>query len=115
MTPSSAWMVDSTLSASGKQSCWGFVPNNTGDSIMLVSPIYNLSGFAYVYLRFTHICKVSSDDIVSIEYKEDYVGSKWTKIPNSRYEGSSQTYRKQRTFHDESYVEWVGNDLLLNR
>ena len=65
-----------------------------------------------MYLRYTHICKVSSDDIVSIEYKEDYVGSKWTKIPNSRYEGSSQTYRKQRTFHDESYVEWVGNDLL---
>ncbi|MDD2286291.1 MAG: right-handed parallel beta-helix repeat-containing protein, partial [Paludibacter sp.] len=111
-TPTSAWMVDSSLSASGKQSCWGFVPNNTGDSIMLVSPLYDLTPYAYAYLRFTHICKVAKEDIVTIEYREDYVGAKWTRIPNSRYEGNSLTYRKQRTFNDESYVEWVGNDLL---
>jgi len=111
MTPSHAWMVDSTLNASEKNSCWGFVPNNTGDSMMLVSPVYDLTAYAYVYLRFTHICKVAPTDIVSVEYKEDYVGARWTKIAGSRYEGSSQTYKKQRTFNDESYVEWASNDL----
>ena len=74
--PQNAWIIDSNLSVTGK-SAWGIVPNSEGDSIELVSPIYDLKNYAYVYLRFSHICKVSDSDLVTVEYRENHVGSKW--------------------------------------
>ncbi|MBR0030803.1 MAG: hypothetical protein IJP61_00725, partial [Treponema sp.] len=109
-SPQSAWMIDTTLSVSGK-AAWGFVPNAEGDSIELISPVYDLSNYAYAYLRFAHICKVSEEDLVTVEYKENYVGSKWTPIPFTDYKGESSVYRKQRCFHQGAYPEWVKNDM----
>ncbi|MBP5614372.1 MAG: right-handed parallel beta-helix repeat-containing protein, partial [Bacteroidales bacterium] len=109
-SPQSAWMLDTTLSVGGK-AAWGFVPNAEGDSIELISPVYDLSNYAYAYLRFAHICKVSEEDLVTVEYKENYVGSKWVPIPYADYKGASQVYRKQRCFHHGAYPEWVKNDM----
>ena len=108
--PANAWMVDTTLSVSGK-AAWGFVPNAEGDSIELISPVYDLSNYAYAYLRFAHICKVSDEDIVTVEYKENYMGSQWKPIPYTDYRGESSVFRKQRCFHHGCYMEWEKGDL----
>jgi hypothetical protein len=109
-SPQNAWMLDTTLSVSGK-AAWGFVPNAEGDSIELISPVYDLSNYAYAYLRFAHICKVSDADLVTVEYKENYVGSKWTPIPFMDYRGESSVYRKQRCWHHGCYSAWLKSDL----
>ena len=109
-SPQNAWMLDTTLSVSGK-AAWGFVPNAEGDSIELISPVYDLSNYAYAYLRFAHICKVSDADLVTVEYRENYVGSKWTPIPFMDYRGESSVYRKQRCWHHGCYSAWLKSDL----
>ena len=108
--PANAWMVDTTLNVTGK-AAWGFVPNAEGDSIELISPVYDLSNYAYAYLRFSHICKVSDEDLVTVEYKENYVGSQWKPIPYLDYKGESSVFRKQRCFHHGCYPEWMKNDM----
>ena len=108
--PSSGWTMDTLLSVSGK-AAWGYVPNAEGDSIELISPVYDLSNYAYAYLRFSHICKVSDADLVTVEYRENFVGSKWTPIPYTDYKGSSSVFRRQRCFHHGCYLEWLKNDL----
>jgi len=110
-SPNSGWKMDTLLSVSGK-SAWGFVPNATGDSIELISPKYDLSNFAYAYLRFSHICKISEADIATVEFKEDYVGAKWTVIPIDEYRGSSTVFKKNRCFHQGSYNTWLKNDMM---
>ena len=109
-SPQNAWLIDTTLSVSGK-AAWGFVPNAEGDSIELISPVYDLSNYAYAYLRFTHICKVSDEDLVTVEYRENFVGSTWKPIPYTDYRGESSVFRKQRCFHHGCYSEWLKNDL----
>ncbi|MBR5690340.1 MAG: hypothetical protein IKX46_00085, partial [Verrucomicrobia bacterium] len=103
-------MLDTTLSVSGK-AAWGFVPNAEGDSIELISPVYDLSNYAYAYLRFSHICKVSDADLVTVEYRENFVGSQWKPIPYTDYRGESSVYRKQRCFHQGCYPTWLKNDM----
>jgi len=110
MQPTTAWASEDVLSVDGK-SCWGFIPDNKGDSAVLISPIYNLESYEYVYLRFTHICKILESDIATIEYKEDYVGGKWTKIPIASYRGSSILYRKKQVFNDNAYEIWQSNQI----
>ena len=83
-----------------------------GDSVELITPFYDLTNYAYAYLRFSHICKVSDSDEVTIEYKEDYVGSKWTKIPATDYRGNSLTYRRTGQFNHTSYNTWKSNDMM---
>ena len=111
-SPISHWSQDTILSASGKKSMWGLVPNAEGDSVELISPIYDLSNYAYAYLRFSHICKVSDSDEVTIEYKEDFVGSKWTRIPVTDYRGNSLTYRRTGQFNHGSYTTWKSGDMM---
>ena len=109
-SPQSAWLIDTTISVSGK-AAWGFVPNAEGDSIELISPVYDLSNYAYAYLRFSHICKVSDADLVTVEYRENYVGSQWKPIPYIDYRGESSVFRKQRCFHHGCYLDWLKNDM----
>ena len=111
-SPLTHWSQDTLYSASGKKSMWGMVPNAEGDSVELISPLYDLTNYAYAYLRFSHICKVSDSDEVTIEYKEDYVGSKWTKIPATDYKGNSLTYRRTGQFNQASYSTWKSNDMM---
>ncbi len=73
--------------------------------------MYDLSNYAYAYLRFTHICKVSDEDLVTVEYRENFVGSTWKPIPYTDYRGESSVFRKQRCFHHGCYSEWLKNDL----
>ena len=108
MQPTTAWASEDVLSVDGK-SCWGFIPDNEGDSAVLLSPIYDLENYEYVYLRFTHICKILESDIATIEYKEDYVGAKWTRIPIASYKGTSILYRKKQVFNDNAYEIWQSN------
>lgn len=109
MHPTTAWTLDTVLNVTGN-SCWGFVPDTKGDSVVLLSPMYDLTNYGYAYLRFSHICKLSESDRVTVEFREDYVGSNWKVIPSTIYQGSSITYRKALTFSDKSYSEWMSND-----
>ena len=108
-SPQSAWMIDTLLSVSGK-AAWGFVPNSEGDSIELISPMYDLGKYAYAYLRFSHICKVSDSDLVTVEFKENYMGSDWKPLPYQDYRGGSVVFRRQRCFHHGCYTDWMKED-----
>ncbi|MBR6920332.1 MAG: hypothetical protein IKN37_08480, partial [Bacteroidales bacterium] len=47
--PQSAWVFDTAVSTSGK-AIWGFVPTEEGDSIELVSPMYDFTKYGYIIL-----------------------------------------------------------------
>ena len=109
--PQNAWVFDTSVSISGK-SVWGFVPTEAGDSIELVSPWYDFKQYGYIILRFSHICKVSDSDEVTLEYKENYPGATWQAVPGTSYQGNSATYRRRGVFNQTSYAVWEGNNLL---
>ena len=103
-TPSTAWGTNTSYSVSPPNSCWGKVPSLFGDSIVLTTPYFDLSrggynSFAYAYLRFSHICKISPSDTVYIQYRANYVGSVWELVPGTYYNANS-------------YVEWQGADSM---
>ena len=110
-TPQQAWVFDTAVSTSGK-AIWGFVPTEEGDSIELVSPLYDFTNYRYIILRFSHICKVSDSDDVTVMYRENYPGAKWTVIPTSSYLGTCETYRKRGRFSQSGYPVWEKNNLL---
>ena len=113
VSPASHWRQDTLFSQSGRKSVWGMVPNAEGDSVELISPIYDLTQYEFAYLRFSHICKVSDSDIVTVECREDYVGSKWKPIPTQDYKGTASTYRRSSRFHHGSYSQWRSGDMML--
>ena len=113
VSPASHWRQDTLLSVSGRKSVWGMVPNAEGDSVELISPIYDLTQYEFAYLRFSHICKVSDSDIVTVECREDYVGSKWKPLPRQDYKGTASSYRRAARFHHASYSQWKSGDLLV--
>jgi hypothetical protein len=80
-SPASAWKIDANYYLSSHNSIRGVVPNMPGDEITLTSPTYDLSNYSYVLLHFSHICKVSPQDITRIEYKLQ--GMTWQVIPAS--------------------------------
>jgi hypothetical protein len=89
-TPASAWKIDSNYCVSSQNSIRGLVPNKEGDSTVLVSDVYDLSNYRHVLLRFSHICKVSPQDITRIEYKIS--GQAWKTIPATTYLGKAILY-----------------------
>lgn len=111
-SPAQNWQLDTLWSLSGKQSVWGMVPNAEGDSVELISPVYDLSNYVYAYLRFSHICKVSDSDFASVEYREAYIGAPWKHIPMDDYRGTSSTYRRSGFFNHKSYPAWMGGSLM---
>ena len=110
--PSNSWKADTNFYVSGHNSYRGIVPttNNAGDTSIIISPIYDLQAYGFVWLTFSHICKVSASDICQIEYREDYIGSTWEPIPTSSYEGSG-IYTNARCSH-QSYADWQPGDSL---
>lgn len=65
ITPGTSWRADTNLYVSSHTSYKGIVPigNNAGDTSVLTSPLYNFSSYSYIWLQFSHICKVSGYDI----------------------------------------------------
>jgi hypothetical protein len=108
-TPANAWSKDNNYNESPPYSYWGRSPNMIGDSIVLTTPIYNLSKYGEVILRFKHICKISPQDITRIEYKISSQG--WNPIPAAAYKGKG-TYYGSAGFNASSYAEWDENDSM---
>ncbi len=106
------WSSNSAYYVSYPKSYLGTVPQIDGDSVILVTPVYDfyVTNEQYVYLLFNHICKVSSDDIARIEYKEDNPSSNWQVLPVATYEGSGNY--TANGFNAASYSLWNENDIL---
>ena len=114
-TPGSAWTTTTSYQVDGTKSIWGYVPNMAGDSVVLTSPVYDFSSYAYVVLRFQHICKVSPSDEARLEYRLDMAGSggQWQVVPASAYEGSAAGYLLNPGFFSAaSYTAWDENDSI---
>ena len=114
-TPGSAWTTTTSYQVDGTKSIWGYVPNMAGDSVVLTSPVYDFSSYAYVMLRFQHICKVSPSDEARLEYRLDVAGTggQWQVVPASAYEGSAAGYLlNPGIFNAASYSAWVENDSI---
>jgi hypothetical protein len=109
-TPANAWKTNSVYALSVPNSYLGVLPNLPGDSIILTTPVYDLTGMDYVILRFSHICKVSPQDTVQIQYRG--VGlTNWVTLPGYAYQGKATNYTA-RGFSASSYTEWQAGDSL---
>ncbi|MDD3279961.1 MAG: hypothetical protein PHC83_00115, partial [Bacteroidales bacterium] len=62
INPTYSWITNADLHMSGQKSYIGYVPALNGDSVMLTTPFYDLTHYAYVHLKFNHICKVNKYD-----------------------------------------------------
>jgi len=123
ISPQNSWLPDATFylpNASGTNSIsyLGRVSNRVGagDTSVLMTHSYNCSNYPYVFLRFSHICKVSPCDIARIEYREDMGGGvfgPWRVIPASSYRGGSANYRNSLVFNASSYHDWEVNDSTI--
>ena len=105
-TPS--WKTDTDVVVSAKYAMHGHIPFTTGDTIELVTPFFDCSNYAYVLLRFKHICKVLPSDICEIQYQEQGLGTnyKWKAIPWDAYKGGCALYRTDLNFSHASYSDW---------
>ena len=107
------WEQTSEYSVSGVQSIYGEVPFRKGDSIILTSPWYDFTNYGYISLRFFHICKIATTDIVKIQFRVDAIGQQgqWKDIPANSYLGNAQNF-KNKGFNATSYSQWQGSDSL---
>jgi hypothetical protein len=104
------WEITTDYSLSSSKSVAGYVPNVSGDSIVLTSPSYNLAPYGtgvYVALKFNHICKVSPQDIVRIEYRTGM--QRWEPVPVTSYMGKASDYAA-KGFSAASYPKWKADD-----
>jgi hypothetical protein len=107
--PASAWKINTHYYKSPPNSYRGIVPNMLGDSIVLQSPVYDFRGMTFIEMRFKHICKISPQDIIRIEYRIS--NSVWRTIPAADYLGDASNYGTQG-FNAASYIEWQADDSL---
>lgn len=112
ISPSGSWTANTVYKVSNPKSFHGFVPNQLGDSMMLTTPFFDCTQYAFVWLSFTHICKIASNDIAQIEMQEDLPGAQWQKIPASCYLGSTPSAYLQQRFNQNSYADWQPTDSL---
>jgi hypothetical protein len=113
-SPSSAWGKDANQYVSPPYSYLGMVPNAIGDTTILQTLVYDFTGMDYVMLRFSHICKVATQDTVWIQYRETgHINTKWTTIPAADYMGMASNYAS-RGFNASSYPEWLTGDSLAH-
>jgi hypothetical protein len=110
INPAYSWVTNVDLHMSGQKSYIGYVPALNGDSVMLTTPFYDLTHYAYVHLKFNHICKVSKYDTCQIEYRENYSGAVWRSIPTSSYQGNG--IYTNAVFQDSSYSNWQSSNLM---
>ncbi|MBO4581934.1 MAG: hypothetical protein J5701_06595, partial [Bacteroidales bacterium] len=112
-TPGNAWYHWVDASVGSSKVIYGGVPSLTGDSIMLTTPVYDFSNYAYVQMQFNQICKVSPLDEVRVEYRLDLVGTQgaWRELPATAYKGHASAYALNG-FSAASYTEWQAKDSL---
>jgi hypothetical protein len=108
-SPASAWKIDNNYYVNSPNCIRGVVPNMVGDETTLTSPVYDFSNYSNVLLCFSHICKVSPQDIVRIEYKSK--GTGWQILSASGYMGDAIGYLTAG-FNTNSYLEWRMSDSL---
>ena len=95
VNPTGSWVSETThfvtdFSSVNSQSYLGLVPHQTNSSTILETPYYDFSNYTSVFLRFSHICKISPQDTARIEYR---IGiGRWNVLPRSAYRGSALTY-----------------------
>jgi hypothetical protein len=108
---SQQWTLTTDYARSAPNSFLGKVPTTSGYSIILESPEYDLTDYDFVYLHFDHICKVSMDDTIRIEYSEEMNGvwSAWQTLPAYSYTGSASRYMPNMAFNEASYSQWDAN------
>jgi hypothetical protein len=111
VSPTGGWVINNTLSVSSPTSALGFIPNSNGDSVELISPWYDLRNFAYAFLQFSQICKVTSSDLCQIKYQELAMPG-WKVVPTSSYQGSDASAYAGAKFSQQSYTTWQANDSL---
>ncbi len=110
-TPSGSWKINNNFYVSPPNSYRGIVPNMLEDSIVLQTISYDFSGVKYVQLRFNHICKISSSDLLRVEYR-DVNSTIWKPLPRETYLGESEYYGFYGGFNSESYFQWQFEDDL---
>jgi hypothetical protein len=110
--PTGSWVFNPDLhlpgsSVSNPLSYWGIVPNALGSSIILQTLPYDFTDKVYVTLTFHHICKISPQDTVLIQYLESGT-STWKNLPSYAYMGDAIDFDKG--FSAASYPEWEVDD-----
>jgi hypothetical protein len=105
--PNTVYYLPGT-SSMNPASYMGLVPNQTNSTTILQTPTYNCV-YGYVYLRFSHICKVSPADTVSVEYRI-VPSSNWLPLPASSYIGQAANYNTTG-FNAASYPEWQAGNI----
>ena len=110
VTPSNSWKIDTNYYSSSPNSYRAILPNMSGDYVILQTPAYDLTGKNFVFMHFKHICKISPNDIVRIEYRMS--NQTWIPIPKEDYMGAAMGYDISRAFHSASYAIWLSNDSL---
>ncbi|MDR0603412.1 MAG: right-handed parallel beta-helix repeat-containing protein [Bacteroidales bacterium] len=112
--PSNYWGINTIYFGSSSNSYRGRLPNSFGDSTILETPLYDLETLSYRYgqLRFRHICKIDSSDMVRIEYRIDELGPRgvWQPVPVDAYTGEALSY-SYRGFNALSYPQWDADNL----
>jgi hypothetical protein len=115
-SPASAWKVDTNYYISSPNGIRGTVPNMVGDTMTLTSTIYDFTNYSNVLLRFSHICKVSPQDIARVEYRTGMGGgvmSAWIVLPVTSYLGKANASQYAiYGFNANSYSEWRTGDSL---
>jgi hypothetical protein len=109
-SPAQSWVADENFYTSSPKAYLGTVPNLTDQETTLESPVYDFSLYPYVYLQFNHICKVSPQDEVRVEYS--IAGQDWQLLPASAYLGVAAQYAVFG-FSAASYPEWRANDSIV--
>ena len=97
--PTGSWKAETTIvpeyPSGNTQSFLGEVPFQTNTLSYLTTeyfPLINYPNLKYVYLKFSHICKLSTKDRAWIEYRVGMGG--WNPIPVATYKGNPySTYR----------------------
>ncbi len=110
--PPNSWQTNSVYSYSAPNSYWAMVPNMMGDSVILTTQTYDFTLYNHVQFRFSHICKISPQDIARIEYRTSKgagVMRDWKPLWASAYKGNI-SYRLTLGFNSKSYSEWEPND-----
>ena len=109
---SPSWKTDTGVVVSAKYAMHCAVPLFSGDTAELVTPFFDCTKYAFVQLRFFHICKLVASDVCEIQYQEQGIGSNyaWKTIPYDAYRGSSTAYKADKAFSHASYSDWQPND-----
>ncbi|MDR0606003.1 MAG: T9SS type A sorting domain-containing protein [Bacteroidales bacterium] len=86
----------------------GQIPNTVGDTNILETITFDCGIYNYVYLRFDHICMVSPDDIVKIQYRTSMGGGMgaWDSLPITAYQGKANNFNPKGVFNNASYSDW---------